>query len=205
MDLPSVTNAPRVLVLDGTSYRARTLTLGQLGEVLAWLDDRLSGANDSDDDEDDPRPPVKFSGETSRIALATTDGLALILHLSLLSCHPGLTRDQARTLAATMTVEDEARLLATAFRRRLDVQPSENDRSPKDLAEVNWGEIFEALTDHRAADYEAAAAITLDQLDNVISRGKSGNERILSPREVQALWDAAAGPDSPPTGAASDA
>src|SRR4051794_4352158 len=104
MNLPNVTNAPRILVLDGTAYRARTLTLGQLGEVLAWLEDRLP--HDDDDKNNRAGPPL-FSSEASKLALATTDGLAVILHLSLLSCQPSLTRDQARSLAATMTVEDE--------------------------------------------------------------------------------------------------
>jgi hypothetical protein len=40
VDLPSVCNAPRVLPIGGTSYRARALTLAQLGELLAWLEDR---------------------------------------------------------------------------------------------------------------------------------------------------------------------
>ncbi|WP_406699226.1 hypothetical protein V5E97_10150 [Singulisphaera sp. Ch08] len=197
MNLPSVTNAPRVIVLDGASYRARTLTLAQIGEVLAWLEDRLP--------RDDARdgPPL-FSGEASRLALATTEGLAVILHLSLLSCHPTLTRDRARTLAATMTVEDESRLLSTAFRRGLVLERTGN-RPPKDLTEVNWGEIFESLTDHRADAYERVAAITLDQFDNFVSRGEAGDEGLLSPAEVQALWEAAPGLESLVTGDASNA
>lgn len=193
MNLPNVTNAPRVIVLDGATYRARTLTLGQIGEVLAWLEDRLPRRGDNDR----VRLPL-FSGEASRLALATTEGLAVILHLALVSCHPGLTRDQARRLAATMTVEDEARLLSTAFRRRLDVLKSHRpgDRPSRDPAELNWGEIFETLTDHRADAYEGLAALTLDQFDNLVGQGESADEGRLSPSEVQALWNAAPGPES---------
>jgi hypothetical protein len=182
MNLPSVTNAPRTLVLGGVSYRARALTLGQIGEVLAWLEGRLPPGSERDG-------PTLFSGESSRIALATTEGLAVLLHLSLLSCHPSLTRDDAKALAAAMDENDEIRLLAIAFRRH-PCPPAENDRPAKDLAEVNWGEIFADLTGHRADAYEGAASLSLDQFDNFVGRGVSQKD-TMSPAEVQAMWEAA--------------
>lgn len=194
MDLPSVTNSPRTLVLGGVSYRARALTLGQIGEVLAWLEGRLPPDPERDD-------PTLFSGESSRIALATTEGLAVVLHLSLLSCHPSLTRDDAKVLAAAMDANDEMSLLAIAF-RRLPSPPAGNDRPAKDLAEVNWGEIFEDLTGHRADAYEGAASLSLDQFDNFASRGESHKD-TMSPAEVQAMWEAAKDAGNPPEEAAS--
>lgn len=179
MDLSSVTNAPRQLVLGGVIHRAKTLTLGQIGEVLAWLEGRLPGEE------------LLFSSEASRIALATTEGLGLLLHLACEHHHPGLTREGAQALAAGMDGDDEARLLSIAF-RRLPGKPADPDSPPpKDLAEVNWGEIFEALSGHTASGYEAAANMTLDQLDCFVSRGESCDKDALDPRDVQRMWEEA--------------
>lgn len=183
MNLSSITNAPRAFVLGGVSYRARALTLGQLGEVLAWLEDRLPS---------DParHGPLLFSDVSSRLALSTTEGLAVLLHLSLLSCHPSLSRDDARTLAATMDADDESRLLAIAF-RRVPTARTTTGRPAKDLTEVNWGEVFESVTGHRAAAYADVAGLSLDQFDNFVNRGRAHDEGTLSPADVQAMWDAA--------------
>lgn len=179
MDLISIVNAAKPLVLGGLIYRCRTLTLGQIGEVLAWLEDRL------------PEGKLLFSSEASRIALATTEGLGLLLHLSCEHHHPGLTREGAQSLAAGMDADDEARLLAIAF-RRLPGKPADPDAPPpKDLAQVNWGEIFEALSGHKAYAYEGVASLTLDQFDNFASRGEGHDKDALDPRDVQAMWEAA--------------
>jgi len=184
MNLSSITNAPRAFMLGGVSYRARALTLGQFGEVMAWLEDRLPS---------DParHGPLPFSDTSSRLALSTTEGLAVLLHLSLLSCQPSLTRDDARALAATMDADDEGRLLAIAFRRVPTGRHNRTDRPAKDLAEVNWGEVFEALTGHRAAAYADVAGLSLDQFDNFVNRGRTHDDGTLSPADVQAMWDAA--------------
>jgi hypothetical protein len=84
MDLPSACNAPRELPIGGVTHRARRITLDGYGEILAWLSDRLPPSLDGS--------PLLLSSPESRIALATTDGLAVVLHLSLQRCHPGLTR-----------------------------------------------------------------------------------------------------------------
>lgn len=182
MDLPSISNAPRILMLGGQSYRARTLTLGQIGELLAWLQDRLP-----DDD-------LRFSSEASRLALATTEGLSVLLHLSLLSCHPGLGRDDARGLAATMDEDDALRLHAIAFRRSPGKPASPDDAPAKDLAEVNWGEIFEALSGHKPYAYAGVANLTLDQFDCWVSKGEGYDKDALDPREVQRMWEEAQAP-----------
>src|SRR5262245_40337078 len=98
MDLPSITNAPRVLTIGGVTYRARTLTRAQLGELLAWLEDRITGGT----------YPVPLSDDAARVALASTDGMAVVLHLSLLSCQPALSRDEANALVAELDAESEA-------------------------------------------------------------------------------------------------
>jgi|GEM_PF-3222266 len=201
MHLPNVTNAPRVIALDGTSYRARALTLGQLGEVLAWLDDQLP-------DRPDREGPPRLSDEASRIALATTEGLAVILHLALLSCQPELTRDQARSLAPLLTVEDEARLLSIAFRVpsiERGGNPEDPPPSSKDLAEVSWGALFERLVEQGILGYEQVAQLTLDQLENRLSRGAPADAKAepgvpLSLAEVQALWEKASFPNVPHSG-----
>lgn len=183
MDLASVTNAPRALTLNGQTLRARTLTLGQIGELLTWLKDRLP-----DDD-------LRFSSEASRLALATTEGLSVLLHLSLLSCHPGLSRDEARGLAATMGEDDAIRLHLIAF-RRLPGKPADPDAPPpKDLALVNWGEIFEALSGHKPEKYAGVAGLTLDQFDNWANKGEGHDKDALDPRDVQAMWEAAQAKD----------
>jgi hypothetical protein len=177
MDLPSVSNAPRTLVLGGTTYRCRTLTLGQIGEVLAWLEDRAGGK-------------VLFRSEASQIALATTEGLSVVLHLALSSCQPWLTRDAAVKIAATMDAEDEMRLASIAWRRRPG-RPADPDAPPgKDLADVAWGEIFEGLSGHTPAGYEAVAQLTLDQFDCIACRGEVWDPDALDPRDVQAMWEA---------------
>jgi hypothetical protein len=184
MDLPSVSNAPRELPLGGVTYRARTLTLNQLGEVLAWLDDRLPaegrGAGGL---------PL-FSSEAVQLALATADGLAVVLHLSLASCHPTLTRDEARTLAGSLDDADVARLHAVAFRRRPNYAPPEPGRG-KDLAEADWGILWEALSQHQAAAYAGAGELTLDQMDSYLARGEIEGPDGLTAAEVQAMWEAA--------------
>src|SRR4051794_34203799 len=139
MDLPSVSNAPRALSIGGATYRARALTLGQLGELLAWLEDRINGG----------ARPVPLASDSARLALATTDGLAMLLHLSLLSCHPTLTRDRAAALVGDLDADGEARLLAIAFRRRPGYVPPD-DGAGKDLAGSDWGAIWEGVSGHRA-------------------------------------------------------
>jgi hypothetical protein len=178
MDLASVSNAPRILTLGDVSYRARTLTLSQLGELLAWLEDRTGV------------PLIPLSADEARIALATTDGLAVVLHLSLLSCQPGLTRDQALALAATLDRETQSRLEAIAFRRRPGYAPPE-EGTGKDLAESDWGATWEGLSQHRADRYEAVGGLTLDQLDNYAAKGECDGPDALKPSEVQAMWEAA--------------
>lgn len=180
MDLPSICNAPRALALGGVTYRACALTLVQLGEILAWLEDRL-GAD-----------CVPLSSDAARIALATDDGLAVVLHLSLLYCHPTLTRDDATRLAGTVDAEAALRLRSIAFRRRPGYHPP-SDGSGKDLAESDWGLIWEAMTGHRADRYEAVGHLTLDQLDNYFAKGELDGSDSLSPSEVQAMWEAAQG------------
>lgn len=177
MDLPSISNAPRTLVLDGTTYRARVLTLNQLGELLAWIEDRVEASC------------VPMSSDAARIAMATMEGLAVILHLSLLSCQPHLTRDQARALAENLDADTQARLEAIAFRRRPGYVPPE-DGSGKDLAASDWGAIWEGLSGHRADRYGAVGDITLDQLDNLAARGELEGPDSLSPADVQAMWEA---------------
>lgn len=185
MDLISISNAPRTLVLGGLSYRCRTLTLGQIGEVLAWLEGRVEGE-------------LLFSSQASRIALATTEGLGLLLHLSCEHHHPSLTREGAQALAAGFDTEDESRLLAIAF-RRLPGKPTDPDAPPaKDLALINWGEIFEALSGHKPESYEAVASLTLDQFDNWASKGEGHDKDALDPRDVQAMWEAAQAKDEEP-------
>lgn len=179
MDLVSVSNAPRQLVLGGVIFRARTLTLGQIGEVLAWLEGRL------------PDGELLFSSEASRVALSTTEGLGLLLHLSCEHHHPSMTREGAQALAAGFDTDDESRLLSIAF-RRLPGKPADPDAPPaKDLAQVNWGEIFEALSGHKAYAYEGVAGLTLDQFDNWANKGEGHDKDALDPREVQAMWEAA--------------
>lgn len=179
MNLAHVTNAPVPIVLAGTTFRARTLTLGQIGEVLAWLEARLPGGK------------VLFSSQASRIALATTEGLAVLLHLACEHHHPSMTREQALGLAAGMSPDDESALLAVAFRRAPGKPADPDAPQAKDLAEVNWGEMFEHLSGHTAAGYHAAAALTLDQFDCFASKGESYDPDALDPREVQAMWEAA--------------
>jgi hypothetical protein len=186
VDLPSVSNAPRALSIGGATYRARALTLWQLGELLAWLEDRISGG----------ARPVPLSSDSARLALATTDGLAVLLHLSLVSCHPRLTRDRARAMVGDLDAEAEARLLAIAFRRRPGYTPPE-DGDGKDLAESDWGAIWEGLSGHRADRYEAVGQLTLDQLDNYFARGELEGLERLAPAEVQAMWEAARAAETP--------
>lgn len=185
MDLPRITNAPREFPLAGRTLRARTLTLADLGEVLAWLEDRLPPDPGCERD----GPPL-FSAETSRLALASTEGLAVVLHLALLPCQPALTRDDARRLAADMTPEDESRLMAIAFRRRPNYDPPGEGAPAKDLAEINWGEIFAALTQNRAWLYPEVARLTLDQYDNHVARGELRGRDDIDPKDVQAMWEA---------------
>lgn len=185
MDLIHVSNAPRALSLNGQTLRARTLTLGQIGEVLAWLEERVEG-------------DLLFSSEASRIALATTEGLGLLLHLACEHHHPGMTREAAQTLAAGMDGEDEARLLAIAF-RRLSGKPADPDAPPaKDLALVNWGEIFEALSGHKPYAYAGVASLTLDQFDCWASKGEGYDPDVLDPRDVQRMWEEAQKKDEAP-------
>lgn len=178
IDLPSVVNAPSELPLDGVTYRACRLAVADYGEILAWLWDRLPLPEDGS--------PALFSSAESWVALSATDGLAVVLHLSLLPCQPGLTRDAARRLAARMDEGAQARLFAIAFRRRA-MRPRPGG---KDLALVDWGPIFESLTQHQAGMYGAAARLTLDQLDNHAARGEPEGPDSLTPAEAQAMWEA---------------
>jgi hypothetical protein len=178
MDLVHVTNSPRTLVLGDSTYRCRTLTLGQIGEVLAWLRDRTAG-------------DVLFSSEASRIALATTEGLAVLLHLSCEHHQPGMTRDEARALAGSMDADDEARLIAIAFRRAPSKPASDDDPPSKDLASINWGEMFEWMSGHKPEAYAAVAGLTLDQFDCFAHKGEAWDADQLDPREVQRMWEEA--------------
>jgi hypothetical protein len=178
IDLATASNAPRELPLDGATYRARTLTLNQLGELLAWLEARAGG---------DAPPP--FASEAAQVALATTEGLAVVLHLSLSSCHPGLTRDAARSLAATLNPAGADRLFAVAFRRRPNRKAPAPGRG-KDLTEVDWGMIWEALSQHEAAAYAGCGDVTLDQMENHLQKGESPDSDSLTMAEVQAMWEA---------------
>ncbi len=184
MDLPRIVNAPRELTLAGQTFRARTLTLADLGEVLAWLEDRIPP-----DPEGERDGPPLFSAETSRLALASTEGLAVVLHLSLAVCQPALTRDDARRLAAGMTTEDEGRLMAIAFRRRRSYEPEDDGAPAKDLAEVNWGGMIEALAQHRGWVYDEVGRLTLDQYDNHVARGELRGRDDLDLRDVQKMWE----------------
>lgn len=179
MNLPHIVNAPRAIVLNGQTYRPCTLTLSQIGEVLAWLEDRL------------PNETLQFSSQASQIALATTEGLGLLLHLACERHHPGMTREAAEGLAAGMDSDDEARLLSIAFRRAPGKPPSPDDPPAKDLAEINWGEVFEWLSGHTAVGYAAAANLTLDQFDNFANRGEGWDPDQLDPRDVQRMWEEA--------------
>jgi hypothetical protein len=192
MDLPRITNAPRELPLGGAVFRARALTLADLGEVLAWLEARLPPDLTRDG------PPL-FLAEASRLALATTEGLAVVLHLSLLSCQPSLTRGDARRLAAAMTPEGESRLWAIAFRRRTRHEPRGEGAPATDLAEAPWGEIVEALTRRRAWAYPLVGRLTLDQYDNHAARGATRGRDDLGPADVQRMWEAAMAPDADQT------
>ncbi len=183
MDLPRIVNAPRELPLGGVTLRARALTLADLGEVLAWLEDRLPP--------DQRDGPPWFSSEASRLALASAEGLAVVLHLSLLPCQPGMTRDEARALAADMSAEDELRLMAIAFRRRPNYDPPAEGRPAQDLAEIRWGEVLEALAQHRAWVYPEVARLTLDQYDNHVARGDLRERDDLDPKDVQRMWEEA--------------
>lgn len=201
-------NAPVPLTIGGATYRARTLTLGALAELLAWLDDRLPPPEDG--------APLAFASEPAQLALATSDGLAVLLHLSLLPCHPGLTREDAARLAGTLDDDGSRRLVAVAFRRRASrPEPGagvDPDGHRSDLALADWPGTFHHLHEECGLDYAAISRLTLDQLDNILERGRGyagygdpaehaadGSEwvpgRPISRREMQRLWEAARATD----------
>ena len=186
MDLPSIINAPREFPLGGVVFRARALTLADLGEVLAWLEDRVPRGEDDG--------PTLLSGDAARVALASTEGLAVVLHLSLLACQPAMTRMEARALAAGMTEDDEHRLKAIAFRRRPNYDPPGEGQPAKDLAEIAWGPIVEALAQHRGWVYPEVARLTLDQYDNHVAKGELAGPDDLKLSDVQRMWEEAMKP-----------
>jgi hypothetical protein len=177
IDLPTVANAPREVSIRGVTYRGRALNYNHLAEVYAWLEERVETDGE----------PFRFSSDACRLALATSEGLGLVLHLSLSSCHPDLSRDAARALASDPDPALAARILAVAFRRRR-VRPSSDPG--KDLAEIDWGPAWDALAGHKGALYEAAGNLTPDQLDVFLGRGETDDEGTLTPAEVQAMWEA---------------
>jgi hypothetical protein len=69
MDLPSISNAPRELPLGGVTYRARALTLGQLGELLAWLEERGCAA-----EEDQALSPAEVQAMWEQAQAEATEG-----------------------------------------------------------------------------------------------------------------------------------
>lgn len=181
MDLPSITNAPREISLGGATYRAKALSLCGLGEVLAWLEDRLGYETDPER----PGASPGFTSDGARLALASDEGLAVVLHLSLLPCHPKLSRDDARALVAGMAPDQEARLLSIAFRRRPGYSPPDEGQG-KDPSEIAWGETWEAVAKKNPSLYPALGNLTLDQFDNLAQGGTDQNS--LSVFDVHAMW-----------------
>jgi len=108
-----------------------------------------------------------------------------------------MTREAAEGLAAGMDVDDEARLQAIAF-RRAPGKPADPDSPPsKDLADVNWGEIFEAMSGHKAYAYPGVANLTLDQFDCWANKGEGYDPGSLDPRDVQRMWEEAQAKETP--------
>jgi hypothetical protein len=195
MDLPSVVNAPRVLRLADRTYRARTLSLGQLGEILAWIEDVVPA------DPDNPAP-VPFSDDRVRVALASIEGIGILIHLAVESCHPDMTRDVAIRLAQEITLEQHNRLLEICFHRRRGWKPAAEGQG-QDLNLADWGWQFARVIDPEgamsapdAAGYRKLSQLTLDQYECFMTRGKVDPDVIhdgedLSVAEVQRMWEAA--------------
>lgn len=186
MELHYISNAPRELSLGGQTYRVRTLCIGDFGEILAWLEDRLPV-------DPERRGPVLFSSEAAQLALATTEGLAVVLHLACLPCHPGMTRDDARRLTASMTEAETDRLRSIAYRRRPKYGSGGEGAPLSDLAEIRWGEVFYALSGHDATRYDDVARLTLDQYDCHADRGEVAYPDDVDVASLQSMWEAATG------------
>lgn len=189
MELQYASNAPRELSLGGQTYRARTLSIGDFGEILAWLEDRLPV---------DPERsgPVLFSSEAAQLALATTEGLALVLHLACLPCHPSMSRDDARRLAARMDEGETDRLRSIAYRRRPSYRNDAGEPG-SDLAQIRWGEVFYALSGHDPGRYGDVARLTLDQYDCHCQRGEVAYPNDVDVGHLQKMWEAEMGKDKP--------
>lgn len=179
MDLPSVSNAPREVSVCGSIHRGRAFTIGDYGEFLAWLDDRLPPEC----------RPIRLGSEEAILARASQDGVAVVLHLCLLSCAPRLTRDEAIGMAATMNEDEIERLFDVAFYRRATLKIPDVPREELiDLALQDWGRTFEGLRQDRGMSYEQVARLSLDQYDNLATLGEADNPTAS---DVQAMWEAA--------------
>lgn len=178
MDIVSVFNPPRFLVIADQELWIRGLTIGDFALVIAWLDDVIPGYSGR-------VLPPKFLSDEAQTALDSPLGRCVLCYAGLR--HSGVTWDRCQDITIRAEPAEWERLLTILFRRRRGIEPSGES---EDLGNGWWGPMVAGFCRELHCRPEDLADFTLDQLD-CLGRDGLRDERpgILTIEEVQKMWE----------------
>lgn len=180
MDIVSVFNPPRFLLLAEQEFWIKGLTIGDFALIIAWLDDVLPGYAER-------TLPPRFLSDEAQSMMETTLGRCVLAYAGLR--HSGVTWNRCQSLALEASPAEWSRLMAIFFRRRRNLQQS---GEAEDLGEGWWGPMVSRFCVDLGYRPEDISGLTLDQIDCL---GKSGLEDekpgVLTIEQVQKMWEEA--------------
>ena len=180
MDIVSVFNPPRFLVIADQDLWVRGLTLGDFALIIAWLDDVLPGHSDR-------ALPPRFLSDEAQESLNSPLGRCVLCYAGMR--HSGVSWERCQELAIRAEPAEWSRLLTILFRRRRGIEPSGDS---EDLGEGWWGPLVTGFCTELGYRPEDLANFTLDQLDCLGRDGlKDEKPGVLTIDEVQKMWEEA--------------
>lgn len=175
--------SPTVVTLGGRPHLARPLTLGDFALLLRAAADALGRDEDGED--------APTFGESEVAGWMTGDGAYLMAWCSLRREWPGLSPAEAAGLVGSAAPEELGGLFSAALRRCRAGVPAEG--SGVDPAKTDWAAMLWRLREVWGYGYDAAAAMTLDQVRALVRKdGKAeGGKPGMSLDEANRLWEEA--------------
>lgn len=203
VDIALLTGAPRAVSVAGEIYMVAPLRPLDLGELQAWIKDRVPHPVDAIKASLEAMDPIERRaaeraavvagrdwppavGSRDGAMLLLTEGLGKFLEVVLRRHRPGFTEADGWQLAARMTQAEFLTLADRAFGREGELPHEPRSNGKRDRVQ-GWGEVFEAVHKLTGWTYAAIAEMSLPAIEAKLNGGKRRRGEVFrSQAEVEA-------------------
>jgi hypothetical protein len=189
MDIPSITNAPRLIAIAGQSYFVGRLTPFGHGLLLGHLEELGL--------------PMDLGDDASVAALLGDSARALVIHAALYRHNEGFTFNNARILGNMVTPEEYGKIVGLLFARskwgKVQIDEAPANGSPRSRGR-GWSHAFDKLCRERCWPLESVIHLGYDQIVNALYNGDppGTGEEVLTYEEMLKRWEADQKADAQP-------